>query len=296
MALQNVDHPTVHRPMSLLLQALKQIELKTQVPVAAEQTADAVPRVSSPRNAEPRVAETKVDLPPKFDAIDLIRQYEASETASEIALAGPVQIAAVPLVATPGAREPRSTSHDLRRRGRFAGDILKLLPHDNRPVIALAPVEGIDLWPVIRELCRSLAAQADGDVLAIGQMPSQVAPESLSVARLSDVLSGRATWQSAVRQDAEEGFFTLERGDDETIAASNGRSLLKLWQELNEQFAYVVIDVGPTEKGAVASLLGSCDGTFAVVRLDRTNRREAERLITRIRSVGGRACGCLVVE
>jgi hypothetical protein len=296
MALQNVDHPTVHRPMSLLLQALKQIERKTPAQAAVQAPSQREVKTSSSPRVEAPAAEAKGELPPKSHAIDLIRQYEASETTSEIAVAGPVQIAAVPLLATPATREPRSRTPDRGRRGRFADEVLKLLPHGNRAVIALAPVEGIEVWPVVRELCCGLAAQGEGDVLAIAQMPHDVSPESSGVVRLSDVLSGRAGWQSAVRHDVEEGVFTLARGDDEAIAASNGRSLLQLWQELNEQFAYVVVDVGPTEKAAVALLLGSCDGTFAVVRLDRTNRREVERLITRIRSVGGRVCGCLVVD
>jgi hypothetical protein len=286
--------------MSLLLQALKQIELRTPVKAGAEPSTDGRTDLPPPRAEESRTTDAES---PRADArrslpnghtIELIRRYEASETASEIALAGPVHVAAVPLLATPPRGESRSMTHDDRRRRRFADDVLKLLPHDERTVIALAPGEGIDVWPVVRELCRGLIAEDDGDVLAIA---GEVHLASHGpVVRFSDVLSGRETWQSAVRSDPEDGFFVLERGDDETIAASNGRSLLKMWQELNDQFAYIVVDAGRTDPVAATSLLASCDATLAVVRLDRTNRREAEQLITRIRSVGGRVCGCLVVD
>ena len=298
MLLQNVAHPTAHRPMSLLLQALKQIELKTPTKLGAESSADRLadpppPAVKEAATPSPGAPAANADSNlPNGATIELIRQYEASETASEVALAGPVHIAAVPLLATPARNEPMTDGD--RRRRRFADEVLKLLPDDDGAVIALAPVEGTEVWPVLRELCQGLAAQGDGDVLAISQDLHSASREP--AACFSDLLSGRETWQSAIRRDADDGFFVLERGNDGTIATSNGRALLKLWQELNEQFAYVVVDTGRTDPAAATSLLASCDGTFAVVRLDRTNRREVERLVTRIRSVGGRACGCLVVD
>jgi hypothetical protein len=295
MPLQNATHPTGHRPMSLLLQALKQIELKNPLKAGMGPSADGRADISAPTVEESPTAEAERNLP-NGDTIELIRRYEASETASEIALAGPVHIAAVPLLATPARSESKSMTDNNRRRRRFADEVSKLLPHDERTVIALVPGDGIEVWPVVRELCRGLVAQGKGDVLAIAHDVDRARHESPGTAQFSDLLGGRERWQSAVRRDPDDGFFILERGDDGTIAASNGRSLLKMWQELNEPFAYVVVDAGRADPVAATSLLASCDATFAVVRLDRTNRREVERLITRIRSVGGRACGCLVVE
>jgi hypothetical protein len=314
MPMQHVDHPAVHRPMSLLLQALKQIERKAPVNLAVEPPANGQAGASSPpveeaptadaasphaRSRDPArpgltspAANGNGDLPGS-DTISLIRQYEPSETATEIALAGPAHL--VPLLTTSARAEPRSATHGERRRRRFADDVLKLLPHDGPAVIGLAPVEGVEVWPVLRELCRGLAAQGDGDVLAVGQT-NPAAHESPGTVRFSDLVAGRGEWPSAVSRDDADGFFTLQRGDEGVIAASSGRALLRLWQELSQQFAYIVIDAGLTDPAAATSLVASCDGTFAVVRLDRTNRREVERLITRIRSIGGRACGCLVVE
>lgn len=278
--------------MSLLLQALKQIEQKTPTKVAVEPPAERQAEVSPPQTE--RRPDADADVPASSGTISLIRQYEASETKTEIALAGPVHL--VPFVPMPARAESRSAKRGERRRRRFADEVLKLLPHDGPAVIGLAPAEGVEVWPVLRELCRGLVAEADGDVLAVAQTTNSVSQGSLGGPRFSDLVSARDQWQSAVCRDEADGFFITRRGDDGAIAASSGRSLLKLWQELNEHFAYVVVDTGLSDPAAATSLVASCDGTFAVVRLDRTNRREVERLITRIRTIGGRACGCLVVD
>jgi hypothetical protein len=135
-----------------------------------------------------------------------------------------------------------------------------------------------------------LVARRAGDVLAIARMPVSVLKKPTLTTRFSDILSFRQTWQTALSSAVQDGFHAIERGDDEILAMVAGRSLLKLWQELTEQFAYVVVDA------AVTGLLTSCENTFAVVRLNRTQPHEAERLVRRIQSIGGRPCGCLVVE
>jgi hypothetical protein len=292
--------------MSLLLQALKQIELKapgnlslkpdtdaSESAIAGE--GDASSAVGAPSGtgalntrldkgpsqaiADTRQSDAVVPVPPDCATIELIRQYEDSETATEFALADPPRSAVAPLSNALVEPSTRHKSWDDERRRRFASDVVRLLPNDDPAIIALAPV-----------------ARRAGDVLAIARMPVSVLKKPTLTTRFSDILSFRQTWQTALSSAVQDGFHAIERGDDEILAMVAGRSLLKLWQELTEQFAYVVVDAGPAESAAVTGLLTSCENTFAVVRLNRTQPHEAERLVRRIQSIGGRPCGCLVVE
>jgi hypothetical protein len=319
MALQSVDHPgqaPVHRPMSLLLQALKQIELKAPVTAAAQ------PQNDVPLGTKP---VTDVDIEPaagthvRLDAaiasniadvtvqqslsnavqgcqtIELIRQYEASETKIEIAAAGRADFVAVPVLTAPVERKSTTVSYGEQRRRRFTDDVLKLLPSAGQSVIALAAVAGLEASPAVRELCLGLSALGDGKVLQIARLPRPKAGGNVRPC-LSDLVIAHDTFQEAVYTDPMTGLCTIDRGDDEAFATAGGRMLSKLWHVLNERFSFIVVDAGPTESPSMGSLLASSDGTFAVVKLNRTLRHDAERLVARIRAVGGRPCGCLVID
>lgn len=292
MASQSVDHPGhshLHRPMSLLLQALKQIEVKTPLLATGHDLG------IDETTASTAVVRGGIDGAVSFPchSIDLIRNYEPFETATEVALAGPVPVALVPQI-EPSTQSAAPTIHKDWRRRQFADNVLKYLPNNGRAVIALAAAETLDAWPSIRELCLGLAERKTGDVLAIADaaVDDDHQPNRPS---LSDLLSTTAGFDELARTDAEQAFHAISRGNDEVLAGAGVRSMLKLWQRLNDRFSYIVVDAGPLDATAARSILASCDGAFAIVRLHRTYPRDAERLVARIRAAGGRTCGCLVV-
>lgn len=318
MALQTIDHPgqaPIHRPMSLLLQALKQIELK------APATAVAQPQIDVPLGIEP---VTNVDIEPgdlqlRLDAaievhntdavadpalnnavqgsqtIELIRQYEASETEIEIAVASRADFVAVPVVTAPIERKSNTVAYGEQRRRRFTDEVMKLLPSAEQSVIALAAAAGLEASPAVRELCLGLSAFSDDKVVQIARSQK---PKSAGNVRpcLSDLVIAHDAWQDAVYTDQVTGLQIIDCGDDEVFTSAGGRRLSKLWHLLSQRFSYIVMDAGPMDSPAIGSLLASCDSTFAVVKLNRTLRRDAERLVARIRAVGGRPCGCLVID
>ena len=275
--------------MSLLLQALKQIELKT--PILATGRDSGIEEMTASRGIVRAGIDTAVSFP--CHSIDLIRNYEPFETATEVALADPVPVALVPQIdASPQSAAP--TIHKDWRRRQFADNVLKHLPNDGRAVMAFAAAETTDAWPAIRELCLGLAERDSGDVLAIADI---VANDDHRQSRpsLSDLLPKMPELDELAWTDAEQAFHVISRGNDEVLAGAGVRSVLKLWQRLNDRFPYIVVDAGPPDAAAARPILASCDGTFAIVRLHRTYPRDAERLVARIRAAGGRTCGCLVV-
>jgi hypothetical protein len=283
----------VHRPMSLLLQALKQIELKAPSIATGP---DLRIEAGAPLEADVDGKDVAEVLAPVCNSIDLIRHYEPFETATEIALAAAAPITLVPVIESPIQVPSATISRDFQRRRRFAGDLLTHLPNDDRAIIALAPAEGIDPWPVMRELCVGLAARDAGDVLAVAEAPKRTNKGRDRYASLSELISAPVDSPGAACSVAEGPFFLMERGDGDDLAMASPRSLLRLWQQLNDRYAYVVVDVGRPDTPEAKSLLASCDGAFAIVRLNRTHRRDAERLVAQIRAARGRTCGCLVVD
>ena len=288
MQAHSIDQPSaplVHRPMSLLLQALKQIESKAP-------TETNIPPPSVLIASDSDIALT----PPRCDTYELIGRFQESQTTSEIAVAGPANVVIAPPPVVPDETTPASISSDEKERLRFAHEVARLLPDEERAVIALASLEAADLGPVVHQLGLGLAAWGGCNVLAIADPPASTLRKSAGWLRFSDVLKGLGAWQEAISPAAEGRLSTMERGDIDGMKLATGRSLLRLWQELCDRFAYVVVDAGSQYADAAFPLLASCDATFVTVRLNRTNRRAAERLLARIRLIGGRPCGCLVIN
>jgi hypothetical protein len=232
---------------------------------------------------------------PSSATYEFVRRYHESETASEMALADPVRIAAISLIDSPIAvAAPRRDSRDNLRRCQFADEIIELLPGEGPAVIAITSVENIELWPTIRELCQGLTGRGMGEVLAIAQ-PSFTRPQIRSITpSFSEVLVGLGAWQDAVSDESRDEFAVIERGDLPSIKPSERRCVIRLWREMCERFAYVVIDAATADATAALPLLATCDATFIAVRLNETDRHDASRFIEQIRSAGGYACGCLV--
>ncbi|HVA46864.1 MAG TPA: hypothetical protein VNH11_10905 [Pirellulales bacterium] len=273
--------PLGHRPMSLLLQALRQIEgKKPDWPVAP----------ASPRGPSE-------ELSAYGGSYELIRVYDPSETATEIAVAGPAHVGEVPLVQATLESTPPKPPSRVSPRCRLAEEVERLLPEEDRSVIALTSLDGGEMWPVLHELCSELAAWKRAAVLAVRHVPGASPRETArGGAFAGNLAERRAHWQTALLPDPSGGFRVLDRGELEQSGSMSCRALLELWQTMQDQFAYIVVDATSRNAAVTTPILATSDATFLVLRLGGTHRRRVEQELERIRTVGGRPCGCLVLQ
>lgn len=321
MTSHSIDQAAVaggHRPMSLLLQALKQIESKSPVEAALASAADSdvspaeTSRTPAPETEElsapeapPAIASSAFVAPSPFIAettaapceisIDVVRLYGDSETDSEVAQAEPFELPIVPLDRPQVASDAPATAnvrrHDLYRLGE---EIWRLLPDDSRAVIAIISIDSECTDPLAHEICTGLADLNRGAVLAIAAEAVVPSASSSSNSTFSDLATGRARWRDAIVRRPHYTFDLLPRGDVRVLETSSRRRLLTIWEEMGEQFAYVVLDVAAVELDQMLPILATCDAAFIAIRLNETRRDEVERFASRIRLSGCHLCGCLV--
>jgi hypothetical protein len=307
-----------HRPMSLLLQALKQIESKSPAETLAPSSAGGDERpaattlsVAAEKNEAPyRPASLENDespgaFPPAIVAgafesqpaaargntIQVIRHYSDGETASEVAVAPPVELPTLAFIASDGApgRQGRRSAGE---RHRLADELVQLLPDESRAVLALIAVDGSDVSQLLFDVCAGLAARNAGEVLAIAR--TEACRDNNSSRTFAQAISGRARWRDLLEPRPYDGFTSLERGDLNSQEPGFQRRLIRLWEEIGHEFPFVAIDATAAEPDQMVPLVATCDAAFFAVRLHETNRRDAEQLISRIRSSGCHPCGCLV--
>lgn len=305
-----------HRPMSLLLQALKQIESKSPVESAAQPfagerpsaatlsaaTAEASQGAASRQNDEaasefpPAIVAGAFDsqppAAPRESTIQVIRHYSDGETASEVAVAPPVELPTLAFIASDG--EPgRHGRRSAGERHRLADELVQLLPDESRAVVAIIAVDGSDVTQLLFDVCAGLAARDAGEVLAIARKEAGRDNDS-SNQTFAHAIWGRARWRDALEPRPYDGFTWLRRGDLNSQEPGSQRRLIRLWEEIGSQFPFIVIDATADEPDQTVPLVATCDAAFLAVRLHETNRHDAEQLIARIRSSGCHPCGCLV--
>ena len=303
MSLQSVDRPVSlgHRPMSLLLQALKQIETKAPPapPVAAMADTSPAPVTSEQVTPAREIQTPTITLHGEHreasaygGRYEMIRVYDASEIASELAVAGPAHLASVPIVQAPieaaSDKKPRS-----KRRRRLADEIVALLPDEKRSVISLTSMDGGDLWPLANELCGELAGDKRRQVLAIACKPGSF--QRRRSAGKTEPLSLHDDWHALLTAAGGGRFRVLDRRQLEAARDVSCRALLDLWGRMLDEFAYIVIDAASGGSLLKTPLVATSDATFLIVRLGDTGRRQVEQELSRIRAIGGRPSGCLVV-
>lgn len=317
MTLQSVDQAAMggHRPMSLLLQALKQIELKPPSEAASTSTTvakapagatdgsfaaepDMSPGVDTARavDASAFVAAAtfviQTATPPNEISIDVVRHYDDAEAESELALAEPFELPVVPLTA-PQQRVTTASTRPCRGARRLGEQVLGLLPDDSRAVVAIVSLGDESTDGLAHEVCRGLAALDIGEVLSIGG--AEAGPSATRTgACFAEVASGRAPWRDAIAQDTRGQFSVLPRGDLLAFRSASRRRFLTVWQELGERFAYIVIELPAADLDQTLSILATCDAALIALGLNETKRADVERLAARIRSSGCDLCGCLV--
>lgn len=359
MTSHTIDQAVVtggHRPMSLLLQALKQIELKAPSETASisatvverstaetegrpetDVTPDAAAGVPAAAESAPMIGSSALVAPSSFHtettapsceiSIEIVRHYREGETDSAVALAEPCELRFIPPASQPDM--PANVGVGPRHAScRLGEEVLRLLPDDSRAVIAIVSFSTADAEPVAHEICTGLAVTRPGGVLSIAEDANRPFAKSSAAGRPSrpygandglegrppdfltrpnraprtgcdaitfvDVASGSAHWQDAVVRHPHFPFSSLPRGDLRALKLRSRRHLLTVWQELGEQFDYVVLEVATAELDPMLPILATCDAALLALRLNETKRADVEQLDARIRSSGCHVCGCLV--
>ncbi|HVX15560.1 MAG TPA: hypothetical protein VHC22_30515 [Pirellulales bacterium] len=308
MTPHSIDQPqgtNAHRPMSLLLQALKQIESKPATESDCELPVIkpiAPPEVDSTH--ETLAADTAAESPsvPDNSTFHLIRHYHVSETMSEVALANPVDLPSLPSTLEEvkfSGDEPTANERGWFVRGersRLADEIVGLLPDESRAVVAILSVNGVAAAPVVHDVCEGLAARNAGDVLAIAEVDADSWQDWLEKPTFKDAIAGRAKWRDTLLRDRHDRYTMMARGGLPGREAGSQRRLLKLWEEIGERFAFVVLDASGHNPDDILPVVATCDAAFIAVRLNETNRGDTARLVDKVRRAGCQPCGCLVAE
>ncbi|MDK9688097.1 polysaccharide biosynthesis tyrosine autokinase [Halomonas sp. LC1] len=106
---------------------------------------------------------------------------------------------------------------------------------------------------------------------------------------LSDVLSGRSTWQSQLRTSQVEGLSYISRG----LAPPNPSELLmgerfaQLLAEVEQQFDLVIVDTPPVLAVTDPSVVGNhCGTTLLLTRFERNTIKEVQLAARRLENTG----------
>lgn len=264
MAQASMDQPVVwgpsagHRPMSLLLQALRQIESKA--PACFPTTSEPQPCLE-PVITTPAPVETSI---------------ESSDNAH-------------------GKAPPADSATPAQRL--LAESLLTHLRPADR-VLALFNVEPLAMArPLADHVAAGLAAHADRDVLLIQQVTSAESRLALGgrAVDLADVLEGRIGWHEAADATGHDRVRVLRAREPAADGGMAIGGLRRGWKQALGHYGYVVLDAGSHDASHLPSVLLSCDAAFLVVGLGETDRRRVKRWIELLRRAGVEPRASLVV-
>lgn len=282
--------------MGRMLEAIKQIEAKGPLPVAAGMRPTPRRRPSAP------TAGAAVSAPPATPG--RVRMPISNEQAIVLASPEPEFIAPAelePLASAPllaAAPEPR-----LQRQPpadhvqRVAAAIVSQIPALSSGTVALVTAERqLDPTSICAALAEALAAGPSHEVLLIDgridQQPVRLAEYWGGAPGLQDVLRRQATWHEAIRPSGLPGLSILESGTPGVVAGSEPWRLL--WSDLKRRFRFVLLDGGPA--ASAATWASTVDAVYLLVELERTARWTAEQAVRQLQQFGARLAGSLLLD
>ncbi|HEX5442723.1 MAG TPA: hypothetical protein VFW87_02790 [Pirellulales bacterium] len=283
MAQTNIEPPVAwqppagHRPMSLLLQALRQIDSK--LPLCATTSAEPAFCLLPPAPAAEAVASAPVIV--------------QSADAESIVVAPFAALTAKPVDSRSLRRQTRPATPGDRRLAEQVTAVLK--PADK--VLAIAAVDAeSEAAPFVADLALGLAADEARGVVVIELRPeSRRRSAGIAAVELADLIEGRARWEAVAASFADERLSVLPvvaRASDARIPAGD---LRRCWRAALDYADYLMIDA--TGLGRVpGALLCSCDAAFLVVRKGRTSRGAAWRRAEQLRQAGAGLRACVLVD
>ncbi|HJT36713.1 MAG TPA: hypothetical protein VJ783_32120 [Pirellulales bacterium] len=243
--------------MSLLLQALRQIDSKEPACLAPVRVPSATPAIAAPAT----VAATTLE--PSSSPETVLPDFDARAD-----LAGPAE---------------RQLAEQVREY---------LRPSDR--VLALASAEPtFAAGQLVGNLALGLACQNQQVLVVEG---AAVAAHKLSTARpidLADVVSGRVALDEAAVHTADRHVYALPIKPGFRLTATE---LAGVWKRMRDQFQYVVLDTDGFDEASATALLASCEAAFFAVRIGQNSRRQVQRRREFFHAAGVELRACLVIE
>ncbi len=288
--------------MSRMLKALKQLEVRSPQP---QQASESVPpqEPSSPPQPPPEGA-------PQPDLQIASEAAAAHDTAIQAAFSR-VETAAAALRLqqdqepsdSPTNHWPLQTTRQHARAYReLAENVLSQVP-PGRPTVLMvtSPTDGEGKTELLAALAGVLAERTPQRVLLIDgnlHKPDLASCLGVPAARgLAQVLMGAASWQQVVQQTSVPHLDLLPGVKFSTphVRLPEHLNLRPLLDELRRQYRLILIDTASLAHAEVAPIAGYCDGTYLVVRLRHTARRDLARAVKVIQDCRGHLLGSVVI-
>ncbi len=279
--------PAGHRPISLLLQALRQIDSKLPA------YATPLEPLSQPRNfcngglaaaepvsLEPAFFPPTVGTPAGADSI-LVAPFAALAEEREISQLGRAQ----PVYTTSAERL-------------LADQVAAVLQPADR-VLAVAAVDSaVEPGGIAAMLALGLSACEERGVLLIEQRPESRSrlPGGVAASDFVDLIEGRANWSDVAEGTTDSRLRVLPVSPPGPGAGVTSGDLRRGWRTALDRVQFIVLDTSGINEPQLTALLCSCDAVLALVRRGQTGRRRAQRRIEQWRQAGAELRGCLFVD
>lgn len=186
-----------------------------------------------------------------------------------------------------------------RDRLRQLGDVFLQHLATDRFVAGIATAHsGRAACDVVSELAVMLAERGRGEVLVVrGEIPVRGDVDPLWLSGrfgLVDVLAGRVPWNQAVATTVVQGLNVLPFGAARPRESVSTERCKRLWAELQQHFAYVLIVVVGME--CSSELLASCDGVFLFVSQGKASAHAVSVAAGRLRQPGVKLLGGVLIN
>lgn len=271
--------------MSLLLQALRQIDSK--LPVCATASAGPAICLSSPATA--------VAIEPVVSAPVVVQ----SAAADSIVVAPFAALTEKPVAARSQARQPLPATPADRWLADQVTAVLK--PADRVLAIVAADTAGKTAGKTAGFAANLALGLADRDER--GVLMIELIPESrrrllgvTNVVKLIDLVEGQTSWAEALGNAADRRLRVLpvaaSAGDDRISAGDLRRS----WQAALDEAHYLVFDTSGLDEAPFTGISCSCDAAILVVRKGQTARHRARRQAERLRQAGANLRACMFID
>jgi len=285
--------------MSLILEALRQIEARQPLPPAAVPpvTAEELAQFGLDRVATPwakTAAATEVPAAPPEPA------PEPSSLRLVVEEASP-EVPAPAEAAAPVSGGQRQTPCD-PQYGDLADQVLSRCREDRSQVLMLTSAgRGEGKTSVVVPLSLALADRLPREVLLVDanvHRPEVASRLSISPGYgLADVVSGRIAWRDAVCAASESHLHVLAGGDwRDGLSRADAIKITASLDEIRRQYPLVMLDAPSLEDPLIAPMVRACDGVYLVVPLGRTTRTAVRQAVAALDRCDGHLLGCIVLQ
>lgn len=283
--------------MGRMLKALQQLEAKAPRPQAPPDPPLPAPKTGpqQPARGDATIEAALQRVEMAAAAVDRPRDKVPSEVDRPRDVGpAPSQVAPWP---TLGPTGPHPQAYR-----ELAENVLSQVPRGRAAALMFtSPSDGEGTTELLVSLAAALAERTrDGVLLLDGNLHNPDLARCLGVEAtrgLAQVLMGAASWRQVLQKTSVPHLDLLPGAVFSTPAVRlpEHLNLRPLLDELRGQYRLVLIDTASLAHAEAASTTGYCDGTYLVVRLAQTTRRDLARAVEVIRDCRGHLLGSVVI-